>query len=80
MEAPVKREGQWVYPDREWLFIEYIVLQKSARQIGKEQRATNRSVQKWLNVLEIPQRTQAEANRVAAEKRIVEKTKNGREA
>ena len=67
MQAPIKRGTatgtRWTPPDKEWLELQYITLQKSAVGISYEIGAAvgGNTVLKWLRLFGIQVRSQSEA-------------------
>jgi len=54
-----------LYKDRDWLFNEYINLNKSTTEIGKICEVNNGTIYSWLKKLDIPIRTISEALKIA---------------
>ena len=53
----------WSLPDKAWLEYQYVTLDKSADQIGKEIGTNRGKVLDWVEELKIPKRTREEHNK-----------------
>lgn len=63
MRTPKRKanDWHWIPPDREWLYDQYITQGKAAGRIARDVGVTPPTVFSWLELLEIPRRTYAQA-------------------
>jgi len=52
----------WASPDKAWLEYQYLTLDKSANEIGREFNINPSKIGKWMQILDIPRRTKEECD------------------